>query len=137
MAATYDFSLPTLLDQARFLFRDVGGLENGVVTKPLLENEEYLGAVRVWGDVEGLAKVAESLASSFAQKVKKYANTRGGTSVEWPDRPDFYLQLAASIRTNGVGTMVMMAGAPALPSALPTLTRDGSLKDPDSRLYFL
>lgn len=142
MTATYSPSLETSIDQARFLFKDYNGfVDNGtapfVVLKPLVFNEEYAGAIRVWGEDEGLAKVAENLASNFAQKIKKYANTRGGTSVEWPDRPDFYLQLAMSIRTNGFGTLTIMAGGIPHPSFVPTLAPDGTVQPVDWRLEYL
>jgi hypothetical protein len=140
MAATYNVSLPILLDQARFLFHDKAGatVDSVVVTKPLLLDEEYLGAMAAWGAIEGLAKLAEALASEYVQKVSKYANTRSGTSVEWPSRADFYLKLAASIRTNGIsGTVAASAAVYPFPSPCPTLARDGSIKPPDQRLEFL
>lgn len=145
MAATYSPDLSRQLDQARFIFRDYNGyIEQGstpyAVSRPLVQDEEYLGAIAVWGEDEGLAKVAENLASNFAQKVISYANSQEGTSVRWPDRPSFYLELAASIRENGFSTTTTNAklatGAPALPSYEPTLV-NGAFQPADERLAHL
>lgn len=141
MAANYNLSLPTRLDQARFLFHDTAGatVDSLVVTKPLLQDEEYLGAMRAWGETEGLAKAAIALASNFEQKVKSYANTRGGTSVDWPERGEFYLKLAADIRLNGIGEVIniALAGLPPLPLPYPSFNSDGSIRPADERLLFL
>lgn len=136
MSANYDQTLPTRLSQARFLFRDVGGLIAGVVTIPLLQDEEYLGAMATWGENEGLAKCAESLAASFAQKVRHFSQG-GGISVDWPDRSTFYLDLAKSIRLNGIGTLVVLVSPLRLPYFVPTLLPDGSIAPADDRLALL
>ena len=104
MIATYSASniATNLISYARSRFRDVGGLEGNTVTLPLLFDEEYQGFIDRLGAREGLAQAAESLASTFAQKVIHFSET-GGDSVNWPNRPDFYLKLRDSIRTYGVG----------------------------------
>lgn len=102
MSAFYDpTSTTSLISYARNRFRDVGGLSGTTVTKPLLLDEEYQMFVTRCGDREGLAQAAEALAATFAQKVKEYSES-GGIDVIWPDRPKFYLDLAASIRTYGI-----------------------------------
>lgn len=119
MPATYDPALiaTNILHYARAQFRDVGGLQGTTVTLPLLQDEEYSGFVARFGEVEGLAKLAESLAANFAQKVSKYAQA-GGIDVAWPNRPDFYLKLALNIRTYGVGDGAsgLYAGRPVTPT---------------------
>lgn len=122
MSATYDAEeiATDIISYARARFRDVGRLSGTTVGAPLLQDEEYQGFVTLLGAREGLAQLAETLAASFAQKVQRYAES-GGIAVQWPARPDFYLELAASIRTNGVGaledggTYGLYGGAPALP----------------------
>lgn len=115
MAATYDPTLiaTDIVSFARLKFRDVGGLSGTTVTLPLLQDEEYQGLIARLGEREGLAQAAESLAASFAQKVASYAQA-GGIDVTWPKRPDFYLELAKSIRINGISgaSASLYAGRP-------------------------
>ena len=137
MAATYDSALPTVKDQGRFLFRDLDSLDAGVVGFPILQDEEYVAAINLWGDVEGLAKCAEAIGADWVQLVNKYANTKGGTSVTWPDRAGFYYELAASLRINGLAVLTVRAGAPPLPSPIPYVNAAGKFVAADERLTHL
>lgn len=121
MAAIYDVTLiaSDLKTFARAKFRDVGGLVGTTVTLPLLLDEEYQGFIARLGPNEGLAQLAESLAANYAQKIDEYAEA-GGISVAWPDRPEFYLELAASIRKNGIDGGAggqIVSGVPLTPNS--------------------
>lgn len=121
MAATYNpEALATdILSYARARFRDVGGYADGIVGRPLLQDEEYYGFIERLGDREGLAQAAEALAAQYAQRVQRYGEA-GGIDVTWPRRPEFYLSLAENIRRYGVdnrdGSSQVRASAPPLPT---------------------
>lgn len=104
MATTFDFN-PELaptdpLHRARRLLADVGEIvdEMGV---PVWQysNEEISGWITADGFNEGVAKLAQSLATKFAQEPVTYKDD-GGIEIDFRERIKTLRELAADLRRN-------------------------------------
>ena len=101
---TYTFD-PTLaptdpVHRARRLLSDVGELKD--ITGAVVwnySNEEIQGWITVDGFNEGVAKLAQSLATKFAQEPVKYSDD-GGVAIDFGPRIDTLRNLARDLRSN-------------------------------------
>ena len=118
MAATYNPTEPIIRDVIRGILQDVDNLTGSAVGDPRLQDETIDARVSRFGEVEGAAKCAESIAAFWSKEVVRYGQAGEDTAFA-SDRHRFYLNLAQSIRANGLGGAAagssVRAGAPALP----------------------
>jgi hypothetical protein len=120
MATSYSINATTPKDKARLLLGDTG--VDGTVF--LLTDEEinsFLGQVPF---NEGVALLAESLATRFAQYPDQ-TDTPGGSSIKWTERVPAWLELAKRMRAGGNP----LASAPQR-----TMAKLGTLSNPPSVL---
>lgn len=120
MAATYDVAEPTIKDVIRGVLddRDDYDADTGVVGDPRLQDETIEARIVRFGENEAAAKCAETLASYWAKEVVRY-QAGSEESVFASNRHNFYLQLAQSLRANGLSaasSILAYAGSPALPT---------------------
>jgi len=106
---TYVEPFATLRDELRCLFQDNETDGTTVVPDAIVSDDVYDKALTDKGDIAGAVFLALVYASYYALQIKKYANTRGGTSVEWVEREKFYRGMAADISS---GLIVIGEGAP-------------------------
>jgi hypothetical protein len=90
VAATYADTLPTALDRIRYALGDT------TVSAPLLQDETITAAVTEWGETEATARLAEGLATRYAQKPSSVGLP--GLSVSWGERVKAWWELARRTR---------------------------------------
>lgn len=96
---TYVEPFATVRDELRCLFQDNETDGTTSVPDAIVSDDVYDTALTDKGTVQGAVFLANVYASYYAGLIKKYANTRGGTSVEWVERQQYYKGLAADIRS--------------------------------------
>ena len=118
MSATYDLAEPTIRDVIRGILQDVDDLTGTTVGDPRLQDETIDARVARFGEIEGAAKCAESIAAFWSKEVIRYGNAGEDTAFA-SDRHRFFLNMAESIRKNGFSATSfasnIRAGAPPLP----------------------
>ena len=124
---TFDFkpelAPSTPLYRARRLLSDVGEMKDMTgATVWNYSNEEVQGWIDVDGFNEGVAKLAQSLATKFAQEPVSYRDD-GGVAIDFAPRIKQLQELAKALRSNvsreltlGVGAAVFMGGQLSGPS---------------------
>ena len=90
MTATFDNTLPTELDQMRFMVGDVD------VAAALEQDETYASALALHGFKLGTAAIAEALAARYAQRPDSISSEDG--SLSWRERVKTWLALATRLR---------------------------------------
>lgn len=100
---SYDDTLPTDKDKARFL---LGDTSNDATTE-LLSDSTVTSAITNYGYTSGVAFLASGLATRFAQQPGSVSV--GGKSVSWPDRVRRWVELAAQMRAGGVTGAAVVA----------------------------
>jgi len=87
----YDANLPSAKDRVRLAVGDTDA------TNPLREDETINVTVLAYGEAEGSARLAESLAAQFAQEPDSVAVD--GLTVSWRSRVSAWLELATRMRS--------------------------------------
>jgi hypothetical protein len=95
--ATYDPALPLTRDEMR---QALGDLDVSANTTYLLRDSTYDKMLAAYGQAEGTARLAESLAATFGQQPDT-VNADGEIVVSWRDRVSTWLTLAKSNRSTG------------------------------------
>jgi osmotically-inducible protein OsmY len=90
MAATFDNTLPTARDRARYQLGDTN------VAAPLEQDATYDANLALYGDALAIAVMAEALASRYAQQPSSIGSQ--GDSIAWGERIRTWLALAQRIR---------------------------------------
>lgn len=96
---TYVEPFASVRDELRCLFQDNETDGSTTVPDAIVSDDVYDTALTDKGTVGGAVFLATVYASYYAGLIKKYANTRGGTSVEWVERQKYYKDLAQDIRS--------------------------------------
>lgn len=96
MSFSFQPGLPNLLDHARLALADTDSANQ------LLQDETIVAKLSVFGYLEGLAQLADSLAVRAAQDPTRYAEGSVGLTAEWTDRVAAWRKLADDCRAGGI-----------------------------------
>jgi len=105
VAWSYDPGLPSAKDRVRLAVGDTDG------ANPLRQDETINALVLAHGEAEATAKLAEGLATQYAQQPDSV--DLGGLAVTWKDRVKAWLELAARTRDEAAATAAAAGGATA------------------------